>query len=239
MSLLHCLSLFFLLISHHSLLQFFFPSFFTDSRQRPMMAGQCTRSISTLDLVKTWNISITQPSLCSVLLLLWFFYHPFVILPLSICHNSQFCPHLYTFLLFSLPSAPFSSLIATIFFLLCFASPLLSLSSHASLPSPVLFLPPRLGSPRLFLSLSSALPLPVMEVSFYKKWQSKELYKGYSGFLYDTAILLITLRHTCTHILSLGTLLHPGTPFLFIFLLPHTHTKKVHLHTTPPGHIKI
>lgn len=79
-----------------------------------------------------------------------------------------------------------------------------SLHSHLLLPSSPFSFP---LSASLLVSLppSSPLSLQVMEVCFYTKWQCKEQYKGYSGFLYDTAILLITLylslslSHTYTH----------------------------------------
>lgn len=70
-----------------------------------------------------------------------------------------------------------------------------------------------LGFVSLFLLLASSVTSPcllilpfwilsllflekVMEVCFYRKWQSKELCKGCSGFLFDTAKLPSTHTHT-------------------------------------------
>ncbi len=135
-----------------------------------------------------------------------------------------------------------------LFFLLLhdFPPPLLYHSLHSHFPpsSSLLSSPlPPCFSP----SFLSSLLLQVMEVCFYRKWQCKELYKGYTGFLYDTAILLIThpYTHTHTYIFSLGTLRHPGTPnersegSLFVPVLSlslaltpsHTHNKSAYKYT--------
>lgn len=86
--------------------------------------------------------------------------------------------------------------------------------------------------------VSLFLPLQMTEVCFYKKWQSKELYKGYSGFLCDTVILLIILTlsftrtHTYTHIHTYICYIHVSVLYLsYCLSLIHKHrqTKKSQL----------
>lgn len=221
-----------------------------------VMRGECTASMSPFPHLTLWKYEASPSIALPPQYFRSIFCHLFVILSLSICPPQLifscllFVPLSFCLYHLTLHTASF----CPISFLKCFASSSLLSSSSPTPPSffHLSFCP--LPAPLLVsLPPPSLFPLQVMEVCFYRKWQCKELYKGYNGFLYDTAILLITFtlshtetrthRHTHTNIFSpwalcciLGHLIEGvRDSYSFLCCLSFTH---IYTHTLSKGAYK-